>query len=74
MKETEEIVGDNLAIIHMRVGNLHVSQPLKDALQCCRPRHMRDMPVAMRRGWVKAVKDVWAENRKVYNQVMNLRG
>ena len=66
----EDLVGDNRGIVRMRLGNVHVARSYLHAARESRPRNMRLMPVALRRGWAKCVLETWNEYRGTYNAVM----
>ena len=58
----EELDGPNARIIRHKLGWIHCCTPLKEAFRECRPKGMRKMPVALRRGWVKFVADTHQAN------------
>ena len=59
----EELVGRNAWIVRRRLGNIHVMTPTKEQLRLVRPRHMRDIPVELRRGWAKLALETIERNR-----------
>jgi hypothetical protein len=67
----EKLTGPNRGIVHMRLDNQNCMTPIKDQLRSARPRHMRDTPVALRRGWVLCVLQRIADNRSEYLGVAN---
>jgi hypothetical protein len=62
----EDLTGDNRGIVRQKLGRIHVMTPIRDQLAECRPRHMRDCPPALRRGWVLCVLETIAEYRGTY--------
>jgi hypothetical protein len=62
----EELIGDNCGIVWLRVGNMHVCSPRREILRRCRPRNMRKVPVALRRGWAKCVLDAIVDAKSTY--------
>ena len=69
-KPLENLVGDNRGIVRMRLANLHCMTPVLEQARAVRPKRMRDVPVALRRGWAKCVLETVAEYRKTYVEVM----
>lgn len=66
----EKIVGTNRSVIRYKLGNVHAANSLWHALHMARPKDMRSMPVALRRGWVKCVIEEWKSIQKVYHNVL----
>jgi hypothetical protein len=69
-RPVEELVGSNYGIVRMRLGNIHCCESLLTQARHARPKGMRSVPVALRRGWVKCVLETVAENRGLYRSVM----
>jgi len=69
----ERLIGDNRGIVRQILGRVHCCAPLKEALLKSRPKRMRSMPVALRRGWVLCVLETRDEYRKTYFDVMGGR-
>lgn len=66
----EELVGENYGIVRMRLGNIHVMTSVKEQLRHARPKGMRRVPVALRRGWALCVLETISEYRSTYLHVM----
>ena len=69
----ERLRGHNLFIVHNILNHVHVSRSLLDAARAARPKNMRSIPVALRRGWVLTVIETWADNRCLFAEVMGGR-
>lgn len=69
-RPVEDLVGDNRGIVRQILGRVHcMTHPLKAAKQA-RPKNMRKVPVALRRGWAKCVLETLNEYRSTYLYVM----
>ena len=66
----EPLVGRNLAMVRMIVGNMSVGESYRAVLRRARPAVWNGAPVALRRGWARAVIETHRENRDVYRRVM----
>jgi hypothetical protein len=66
----EELTGSNRGIVRQRLGNIHCLSSRLSAARAARPRSLRSVPVALRRGWAKCVIDTMAEYRSTYVAVM----
>ena len=69
-RPVEELVGTNRGIVRQRLGVFHCGHSALAAARHARPNGMRNVPVELRRGWVKCVLDTWAEYRGTYVAVM----
>ena len=69
----ERLRGHNLFIVHNILNHVHVSRSLLYAARAARPKNMRSIPVALRRGWVLTVIETWADNRGLFAEVMSGR-
>jgi hypothetical protein len=70
-RQIEEMVGSNRGIIRQKLARIHCMTSVLAAARECRPKTMRSVPVALRRGWVKCVMETVAEYRGTYIGVMN---
>lgn len=66
----ERLTGSNRGITRMRLGNVHCMSSTLEQARKVRPKNMRSVPVALRRGWVLCVLQTIKENRKLYRTVM----
>lgn len=69
----EELVGDNRGIVRQILGRCHCCRPVMELAREARPKGMRSVPVALRRGWAKCVIETIAEYRETYFAVMTGR-
>ena len=69
-RPVEELVGANRSIAQERLGNIHCMSKPFVAARAARPKHMRTVPVPLRRGWVKCVLDTMRSYRETYVAVM----
>lgn len=70
-RKIEEMVGNNRGIIRQKLARIHCMTSVLSAARECRPKSMRSVPVALRRGWAKCIMDTLAEYRGTYIGVMN---
>lgn len=70
-RPVENLVGDNRGIVRQILGRCHCCSPLLRLAREARPRGMRSVPVALRRGWVKCVLETAAEYKSRYVAVMS---
>ena len=66
----EDLVGDNRGIVRQRLGNRHCMGRVLQQARECRPKGMRTVPVALRRGWAKCVLETISEYRSTFIGVM----
>jgi hypothetical protein len=69
----EELIGKNYGIVRQRLANIHCMSTKLVQARAARPRGMRKMPVALRRGWAKCVLDTMNEFQETYRSVMTGR-
>lgn len=69
-RPVENLIGDNRGMIRMKLGNIHCMSSVLTAARHCRPKNMRRVPVALRRGWAKCVIETLAEYQGTYRFVM----
>ena len=62
----EPLVGDNLGLVRHKLGNIHCMTNIREQLKLVRPKPMRSIPPALRRGWVLTVLETIAEYRSTY--------
>ena len=67
----EELQGTNRGIVRQRLANIHCMTPLLGQARAARPKTMRGVPVALRRGWAKCVIDTMNEYQGTYVAVMS---
>ncbi len=66
----EKLVGDNRGIVRQILGRTHCMSTPLTAARAARPRGMRNVPIALRRGWALCVLETLAEYRGEYVAVM----
>ena len=66
----EKLVGNNYGIVRQRLANVHVMTPILEQAREARPRGMRSVPVALRRGWALCVLETIEEYRGTYTAVV----
>lgn len=66
----EELVGANRGIVRQKLARIHCMTSVLSAARACRPRNMRTVPIAIRRGLSKCVLDTLAEYRGTFIGVM----
>ena len=69
-RPVEDLVGSNRGIVRQRLGCFHVGNSYLAAARHARPKGMRKVPPALRRGWAKCVLETWNEYRATYRAVM----
>ena len=65
----EELTGSNYGIVRQRLGNIHVMTPILAQARHARPAGMRNVPVALRRGWALCVLQTIHEYRGTFHAV-----
>lgn len=69
----EDLIGDNRGIVRQILGRCHCCSPILKLAREARPKGMREVPVALRRGWAKCVIETRDEYRETYLAVMSGR-
>lgn len=67
----ERLIGDNYGIIRMRCGRIHCCTPFMDAVRQIRPKSVRSVPPALRRGLILCIAETLAAYRDEYVAVMS---
>jgi hypothetical protein len=66
----EDLTGNNQGIVRQILGRCHCCSPILKLAREARPKGMRTVPVALRRGWAKCVIETNKEQRDLYVSVM----
>lgn len=73
-RPVEKLRGENAGIVELRLSQIHVMTPILEAARAARPgKGLRNVPVALRRGWALHVIETHMRNRKLYLDVINGR-
>ena len=69
-REIEPLVGDNRGIVRQILGRVHCYSSRLTAARAARPKGMRRVSIALRRGWALCVLQTIAEYRGEFDLVM----
>ena len=72
-RPVEELTGDNRGIVRQILGRCHCMRRSLDLARECRPKGMRRVPAALRRGWALCLLETLAEYRSTYIGVVSAR-
>lgn len=67
----EPLAGDNRGIVRQRLANTHCMTRVLEQARIARPKGMRFVPVALRRGWALCVLEAVSEYRGTFVGVMS---
>ena len=65
-RPVEELVGANRGIVRQRLANIHCMTSILGQARAARPRSLRSIPVALRRGWALCVLQSASEFRGTF--------
>ena len=69
-RPTEDLIGNNRGIVRQKLARIHCMTSVLEAARECRPKSMRRVPVALRRGLAKCIMETLAEFRGTFVGVM----
>ena len=69
-KPVTRMSGINRFAIRQKLGRIHVSHTILDAMRHVRPKEIRQLPVPLRRGFTLCVVETWREYQDLYTKVM----